>query len=178
MKNILAYFIIFVIPILGFTQTSKTLEDFGPVYEIEEPDFKVDLNQELKAVFDIAKISYSKDQPNRMFQTLARYIRIHSAPELQNNSVKAVMVLHGSAIYDLLTNEEYAKYHNQEGLKNPNLELLSLLSENNVEMVLCGQTSKHRKISKTMMHPDVKIALSAMTALIELQNKGYKLINF
>jgi len=29
-----------------------------------------------------------------------------------------------------------------------------------------------------MMHPDVKIALSAMTALIELQNKGYKLINF
>lgn len=178
MKNILAYFIILVVPFLGFAQTSKTLEDFGPVYEIEEADFKVNLNQEFKAVFDIAKISDSKDQPNRMFQTLARYIRLHSAPELKNNSVKAVMVLHGSAIYDLLIHEEYAKYHNQEGLKNPNLELLSLLTENNIEMVLCGQTSKHRSISKPMMHPDVKIALSAMTALIELQNKGYKLINF
>jgi intracellular sulfur oxidation DsrE/DsrF family protein len=113
-----------------------------------------------------------------MFQTLARYLRMHTQPELENNSVKAVMVLHGSAIYDLLTHEDYAKFHKVEGLKNPNLELLGVLSEHGVEMVLCGQTSKHRGISKEMMHPEIKIALSAMTALIELQNNDYRLINF
>jgi len=87
-------------------------------------------------------------------------------------------VVHGSAIFDLLTHEEYSKHHKQENLQNPNYDLLSSLTENNVEIILCGQTSKHRSISKNGLHPDVKIALSAMSALIQLQNEGYALINF
>lgn len=163
---------------IGFGQNKHSLEAFAPIYAIENPDFQVDLNQEFKAVFDISKSGSSKDQPNKMFTTLARFLRMHTAPELKNNSVKAAMVIHGTAVFDLLTHDEYAKYHKEEELKNPNFELLSLLSKNNVEIILCGQTSKHREVSKEMLQPEVKIALSAMTALIDLQKKDYQLINF
>jgi intracellular sulfur oxidation DsrE/DsrF family protein len=78
----------------------------------------------------------------------------------------------------LLTHEEYSKHHKQENLQNPNYDLLSTLTEHNIEIILCGQTSKHKAISKKTLHPDVKISLSAMTALIQLQNEGYTLINF
>lgn len=163
---------------IGYSQTDKTLEFYGPTYAIDHPDFKVDLNQEFKAVFDIAKGAESKGELNKLFQTLARYIKLHSDSDLDNNSVKAAMVIHGSAVFDLLNHDEYAKHHQQKGLKNPNLELLSILSKQNVEIILCGQTSKHRMVSKNMIHPEVQIALSAMTALIELQNHEYRLINF
>jgi intracellular sulfur oxidation DsrE/DsrF family protein len=167
-----------LLSVLGVSQTHLSLESYGPVYDIENPDFKVDLNQEFKAVFDVANISDSKENRNRKFETVARYLRLHKAKELENNSVKAALVVHGSAIFDLLTHEEYSKHHKQENLQNPNYDLLSTFTEHNIEIILCGQTSKHRAISKKALHPDVKISLSAMSALIQLQNKGYALINF
>ncbi len=90
-----------LLSVLGVSQTHLSLESYGPVNDIENPDFKVDLNQEFKAV-----------------------------------------------------------------------------AEHNIEIILCRQTSKHRLISKKGLHPDVKIALSAMSALIQLQNEKYALINF
>ena len=90
-----------LLSVLGVSQTHLSLESYGPVNDIENPDFKVDLNQEFKAV-----------------------------------------------------------------------------AEHNIEIILCRQTSKHRSISKKGLHPDVKIALSAMSALIQLQNEKYALINF
>ena len=90
-----------LLSVLGVSQTHLSLESYGPVNDIENPDFKVDLNQEFKAV-----------------------------------------------------------------------------AEHNIEIILCRQTSKHRSISKKGLHPDVKIALSAMSALIQLQNEEYALINF
>ncbi|PKG43393.1 DsrE family protein [Psychroflexus sp. MES1-P1E] len=90
-----------LLSVLGVSQTHLSLESNRPVNDIENPDFKVDLNQEFKAV-----------------------------------------------------------------------------AEHNIEIILCGQTSKHRLISKKGLHPDVKIALSAMSALIQLQNEKYALINF
>lgn len=178
MKTILLSFLILTSLTAAFSQTSTELEFYGPVYEIENVDFKTDLNQEFKAVFDVAGISETKEKPNRKFVTLARYLRLHQAPELDDNSVKAALIVHGSAIFDLFTHEAYADYHKQENLKNPNYDLLSVLSEHNVDIILCGQTYKHRSIDKNKLHPDVKIALSAMSAHIQLNKQGYTLINF
>lgn len=90
-----------LLSVLGISQTYISLESYGPVYDIENPNFKVDLNQDFKAI-----------------------------------------------------------------------------AEHHIEIILCGQTSKHRSISKKGLRPDVKIALSTMSALIQLQNEGYALINF
>lgn len=177
MKLLLTPFLL-VICFLGFSQTPKSLESYGPVYDIENADIKTDLNKEFKAVFDVSSISDYKNQPNRKFVTIARYLRLHQAPELENNSVKAALVVHGSAIFDLLNHDAYALHHKEKNLQNPNYELLSILSDHNVDIILCGQTAAHRSIDKSKLHSDVKIELSAMTSLSRLQNKGYALIQF
>ena len=64
------------------------------------------------------------------------------------------------------------------GIDNPNEPLISSLVENGVQVNLCGQTAAHRNISISKIHSDIKIALSAMTTLVQLQNEGYRLIKF
>jgi intracellular sulfur oxidation DsrE/DsrF family protein len=63
------------------------------------------------------------------------------------------------------------------GVPNPNRELVEQLMEANVEVIMCGQSSKTRDLPKEELIPGVKIALSAMTANIQLQNQGYRPIN-
>ena len=177
MKKIVLSLVLLVC-IQTFAQNSTDLEFYGPVYEIEDADFKIDLNQEFKAVFDIASISADRQSRNKKIETVARFIRMHKSPQLKNNAVNAAIVIHGSAVYDLLSHEEYAKFHNQDRLKNPNYDLLTALSKHDVDIILCGQTSKSRSVDKDMIHPEVKIALSAMSALIQLQKNGFTTINF
>lgn len=171
-------FILLLATISGYSQDSKTLESYGPVYDIGNLDYKVDLNQEFKAVFDVSTISDYKENPNSRFETISRYLRLHRKSELENNSVKAALVVHGPAIYDLLAHQKYSIHHKEKDLRNPNYDLLTVLSENDVEIIVCGQSLQHRAIDRSMLHPDVKVGLSAMTALIQFQNKGYSLINF
>jgi intracellular sulfur oxidation DsrE/DsrF family protein len=152
------------------------LEYYGPVFEMEHADFEVDLNQEFKVDFDVASISASKTEANRKFVTVARYLQLHRAPDLENNHVKAVLVVHGSAIFDLFIHKEYATYHNEQGLKNPNYDLISVLDKEGVDVVLCGQSAKSRGITRRMLHPKVKLALSAMSVHLHLNKKDYTLI--
>lgn len=160
----------------SYSQTSKDLKFYGPVFEIEDADIDVDLNQDFKIDFDVASISTSKTEANRKFVTVARHLQLHRAPELEKNVVKAVLVVHGSAIFDLFTHQEFAAYHQKEGLKNPNYDLLSVLDEEGVDIVLCGQSAKSRNITRDMMHPKVKLALSAMSMHVKLQKENYTLI--
>lgn len=162
--------------ILSYSQTSEALDFYGPVFEIEDADIDIDLNQDIKVDFDVADISKSTTEANRKFVTVARYLQLHRDPKLENNEVKAVLVVHGSAIFDLFTHEEYAAYHQEEGLKNPNYDLLTVLEEEGVDIVLCGQSAKSRKITREMMHPKVKLALSAMSMHIQLHKENYTLI--
>ncbi len=83
--------------------------------------------------------------------------------------------MHGEAANSLLKNEFYKELYQQD---NPNIGLLEALSQNNVEILLCGQTAVHRNIPMERRIPETKLALSAMTALIQLQNEGYRLISF
>ena len=41
-----------------------------------------------------------------------------------------------------------------------------------------GQTASYRDVTKENSNPDIKFALSAMTALIQYQNNGYRFIKF
>ena len=59
-------------------------------------------------------------------------------------------------------------------MDNPNRELVESLLGAGVEVIMCGQSSKTRGLPKEDLIPGVKIALSAMTANIQLQNQGYR----
>lgn len=151
------------------------ISEFGPSYKIENPDYKTSLTQEFKVVFDITKISEDPSEINRYIETVARFLNLHVSAGKPLNTMEVFVVMHGGAAQTLLKNEFYQEVYKTY---NPNIALFEALSDNGVQIVLCGQTAMARNISEERRIPQAQISLSAMTALVQLQNEGFRLISF
>lgn len=180
MKTILSNFscLFFVCTALLSGQEKKTgpvIQDFGKVWQVPETDYKINPDEEFKVVFDIMT---SPDDPsvlNRSIETAARFLNMHVQSGVPIEQLKAAIIVHNKASKDLITNEAYQK---RFGTDNPNSKMIEQLLEANVDIIFCGQSSLSRNFPKQELISDVQLALSAMTALIQLQNKGYRLIKF
>ncbi len=151
----------------------KPISNFGPTYPIENPDYKTSLSEKYKVVFDITKASEDSSEVNRYVEAVARFLNMHVEAGKPLNSMDVYIVMHGGAAQTLLKNEFYKDVYKTD---NPNIALFEALSETGVQIILCGQTAQARNISEERRIPETKISLSAMTALIQLQNDGYRLI--
>lgn len=176
MKNNILIFTIVLFPLFIFSQKKgKIITEYGNTYEVNNPDFKTDLNKELKVVFDVGRTFKDSTKVNPLINTAARYLNMHVDAGVAREKLKVALVIHGNAANDVLTNANYKSIY---GIDNPNAKLISKLSQNGVQVVLCGQTAAHRGVTKNDVLPEIQFALSAMTALVQLQNNNYRLINF
>jgi len=100
---------------------------------------------------------------------------MHANEGVQLKQLKVAITVHGAAWKDVLSDAEYKK---KFGVVNPNSKLIKELNKAGVDIIICGQTAKYRKIDRQVVMPEVKFALSAMTALIQYQSKGYTFIKF
>ena len=100
---------------------------------------------------------------------------MHAQAGVPAENMKVALVLHGRAAKDALSNEAYTTKYKA---KNPNAGLITALSDAGVEVYVCGQSYKSRGLPLDGLSSDVKLSLSALTALVEYQEKGYKVINF
>ncbi|MBR9854530.1 MAG: DsrE family protein [Algicola sp.] len=170
----LPLFFLFLVTFCGYSQTTKTgpiIEDHGAVWEIDNPDFITDKSQEFKVVFDVKDGPKSDTELNKNINTVARFLNMHAQSGVPASQLKAALIVHGTAARNFLTNEAYKERYE---VANPNLGLIESLLDAGVEVIMCGQSSKTRSLPKEELIPGVKIALSAMTANIQLQNNGYR----
>ncbi|WP_036385207.1 DsrE family protein [Muricauda sp. MAR_2010_75] len=149
------------------------IEKYGEVFTVDAPDFKTNVNEEFKVVFDVAIGPESHEEINKRIETAARFLNMHAQNGVPASQLKAALIIHGTATTNIMNNEAHEK---RFGVPNPNADLLQSLMDNGVEIILCGQSSKSRNVPKEDLISGEKIALSAMTALIQLQNDGYRLI--
>lgn len=156
-------------------ENQKIIKDFGQTFDVENPDVKTDMNANHKVIFDIAQSSEDKSVVNKYIETAARFLNMHAKAGLKPEQLHVAMTLHGGAWQDVMTNEAYKE---KFGVNNPNLELINQLNEAGVDIIICGQTAGVRGLNKTNVNPNVKFALSAMTALLQYQNNGYRFIKF
>jgi intracellular sulfur oxidation DsrE/DsrF family protein len=177
----LYHFILFIgilYPTLLLAQTKKTgpiVKDYGKVWAIENPDFKVDANREYKAVFDIMKSPESHKIVNSTIETAARFLNMHAQSDVPAENLKIALVVHNKASKDVITNEAYQKKY---GTDNPNQELIKSLLDAGGQIIFCGQSSLSRDFPREDLIEGVQLSLSAMTALIQLQDENYRLIKF
>lgn len=153
--------------------TGKPISNFGPTFPIENPDYKTSLSEEYKVVFDITQASEDPSDLNKSVEAVARFLNMHVEAGKPLNTMRVYIVMHGGAAQTLLKNEFYKEIYKTD---NPNIPLYQALNEHGVQIILCGQTSIARNISEERRIPETQISLSAMTALIQLQNDGYRLI--
>lgn len=150
-------------------------ESFGPVFPIEDPDFPTPLDRPLRAVFDVAAAPEEPERRNSSLETVARFYNMHAQAGVAREHLNAAVVLHGAAGKAALS---HAAYRARFGVDNPDLELVEALRAAGVRILLCGQSATWRGYARSDLAPSVELALSAMTALVTLQEEGYRLIAF
>lgn len=155
--------------------TGPIIKEYGGVFLIPDATYKTDTEHEFKVVYDIMAGATDSNQLNPYMESVARFLNMHAQSGISPDRLKAVMVVHNNASKDLLTNESYKERY---GMDNPNVGLLEALIDSGVEVILCGQSSMSRNIPVDQTVKGTKLALSAMTALIQYQDAGYRLIKY
>lgn len=156
-------------------KSGPVIKDFGQVYQIKNPDLNLQKNKEYKVIFDVYTNTTTKGATNPLINTVARYLNMHAQNGISPKNMKVAFVMHGAAAKDALSNDAYKK---QFGIDNPNAQLITALRKAGVDIYVCGQSYKSRGFPIKGISKDVKLSLSALTALIEYQENGYKIINF
>ena len=151
------------------------ISDYGETFEVKSIDIATDTSAEFKVIFDVSQSSEDKSVINKYIVTAARFLNMHAAEGMDKSQLKVAMTIHGGAWQDVLSNPAYREKY---GVDNPNLELINQLTEAGAAIIICGQTAEYRGISKENANPNVKFALSAMTALLQYQQNGYTFIKF
>ncbi len=176
------YFFLLVFTMLSALATSqnsrakeKIIKNFGATFEVNNPEIKTDTSSELKVIFDVSATSSDVNIINKNIVTAARFLNMHANVGMKLSQLKVAMTIHGAAWKDVLNDADYKK---KFGVKNPNSQLIKELRNAGVDIIICGQTAMYRKIDRTVVMPEVQFALSAMTALLQYQNNGYRFIKF
>jgi intracellular sulfur oxidation DsrE/DsrF family protein len=151
------------------------IKDSGAVWNLDQLDFSTNTDKTYRAVFDIMDSPESPEKKNSSIETVARFLNMHAQQGVPVSNLKAAMVVHNKASKDLLQDEYYLQRY---GVYNPNTRMLNELMEAGVSVIFCGQSSVARNVPRDQILEGVQTALSAMTALISLQDEGYRLIKF
>lgn len=103
----------------------------------------------------------------------ARALNLYALAGAPEDQVRVAVVIHGAATPIGLSDQAYERHF---GRTNPNSGLLHQLRTAGVDVKMCGQALRHHGFSESDLAPGVTLELSAMTALVDLQNAGYALI--
>ncbi len=168
--------LIFTHLINGQTKESgPVIKDYGKVWKVDNTDFKVDATKSYKAVFDIMNSPEDTSQLNASIETAARFYNMHAQNRVPLEQLKVALVVHNKASKDVITSDAYTKKY---GTDNPNEQLIKDLMSAGAQIIFCGQSSASRGFPKDQLINGVQLSLSAMTALIQLQDDNYRLIKF
>ncbi len=156
-------------------KTGPVIADFGPSWDIPNATYGTDTSKTFKVVFDVMNSPEDQKQVNPWMETAARFLNMHARNGVPPEQMKVALVVHNKASTDLLKDDAYrARF----GVPNPNSGMLKQLMDAGVDVIFCGQSSMARHVPIETTVEGTQLALSAMTALLQLQDQGYRLIKF
>jgi len=152
---------------------SPVFTDYGAVYHITDLNVPLKENFHYKVLFDISTGPESEGQLNKNIESVARFINMHVMHGVKLENIDIAVVLHGEATKAGLTNKAYQQRYLED---NPSLDLIQKLHAKGVKFYQCGQSAYYQKVKTKDLSKEVRMALSAMTMLTELQSEGYRII--
>lgn len=153
------------------SEPGPVIHGAGAVFGVPNPDFATPTDLEYKLAFEISTASSTPDRLNESLNTVARYLNMHAQAGVPVDQIRAAVVVHGTAGWEVL---DHQAYRNRHGVDNPNAALIRELTEVGVKVILCGQTAASRGIPTDGLIGGVEVTLSAMTAFLVLQEEGYR----
>ena len=146
------------------TQTGPVFDDFGAVFTIDDADLLLDTDKTYKVIFDVYTDADKTENMNPLINTVARFMNMHAQNGLPEDQMDIVVVLHGAALKNALTEKVFKKKYKE---KHPNAALIEALVDKSVKIYVCGQSMKSRGYEAKDISENVKISLSALTALVK-----------
>ena len=147
----------------GFT-TGPVIENFGPNAIVpganalqSDVSFNISFDTREKA---------ADGEPNRTLVSAARFLNMHGRAGVSPDNIRLAVVVHGKAVKNVTADAE------------DSLPLIAALKQQNVRIIVCGQSAVYYGVTTEDLAPGVEMAISAMTAHALLQQDGYTLNPF
>jgi intracellular sulfur oxidation DsrE/DsrF family protein len=150
--------------------TGPYVSSGGPAFEVANRDVPLRDGYKYRVVFEATEYPGEVTDANREFTIVARFLNMHGKNGVPLEDMDIAVVIHGQTLMAALNDEAYEKIN---GIKNPNLQLLTDLADAGVKFYACGQSLGFRKWDKSDLAEPVQVGLSAMTMLVTLQADGY-----
>lgn len=144
---------------------------FQPAPGAAEP---VSRNLRYRAVFNVTAAPPAPDRVNPALERVARFLNLLSEAGVRPRRGDIVAIVHGPATTLVATDSAYAA--RTAAARNPNLPLIRRLREAGVVIAVCSQALHRHALTREQVSGDVRIDLSAVTTLANLQLRGYALI--
>ena len=156
-------------------QLGPVVEGYGPVYPVPADSFNLDPAQHYKVVMDVGQGPEDPAGPNRGIESAARFLNLHARNGIEPAKLEMAVVLHGAAARAALSDEAHGKLYD---VPNGSRGLVEALGRAGVPIYLCGQTAAYHGYAPEDLLPQVRLAVSAMTVHVRLQQEGYRAILF
>ena len=151
------------------------IHNFGRHVDLPNAELKTNTDMVYKVAFEILQALREPTRPHMRLEAAARFMNMHAHAGIPTENLQLSIVLHGGGTQTAMTNEAYRRRHDVD---NPSLPLLNALSDAGVNIYLCEQSRVLRGIGADEVAPPVKSALSAMTAIVNLQEDGYHFLTY
>lgn len=155
-----------------FWQT-PTITAAGKMHPLPQAAYQPDHKATYKVVFGLTKGADKPDQVNPSLERVARTVNLYTSAGVPLNHLEFVAIAYGPATELALNDEQYRKLHN---VANPNLPVIEQLRKAGVDVAVCGQAVAEHKYQYDWVDSHVTLALSALTTLSMLQQRGYALV--
>ncbi len=148
------------------------IKSTGGVYKLNDAELP---NQGGKILIDVTSYKLNKSGISKSIEKIARTINLYGLAGISGDQLEIVVIIHGSATRVALSESAHqAKYRES----NPHLEIIDQLLDNNVKLMVCSQALMHRGFGLEAINPKIKLSTSAITTLVEYQQKGYSVLYF
>ena len=151
-------------------RTGPVFEEFGPVADVPDADVAIPEDASFHVAFDVARAAQD-GQLDRGFESAARLINMHARAGVAPMENRAAVVVHGAAVFDLLSAEGWAAHDREDA--NGSAAMVREMLDHGVRFIVCGQSAAAQGITADQLIEGVEMDLSAMTAHALLQQRGY-----
>ena len=151
------------------------VHNFGRHVDLPNAAFKTNTDMVYKVAFEIFQALGEPTRPHMRLEAAARFMNMHAHAGVPPENLQLSIVLHGGGTRAAMTDEAYRKRYDVD---NPSLPLLNALSEAGVNIYLCEQSRVLSGTGADEIAAPVKSALSAMTAVVNLQEDGYHFLTY
>lgn len=153
--------------------TTPTVPGYGKMHYLPKAAYKPLPNATYKVVFALTHAGAKPDQVSPSLDHVARTVNLYVASGVPLSHLQFVAVAYGAATSLALDNTHYRA---QYGVDNPNLKLVGLLRKDGVDIAVCGQAVAEHDFEYGWISPQVTVALSGLTTVTVLEQRGYTLM--